>query len=297
MAELDTFGVLGATSFVGESVLERVAETGRPVLAFSRKPVPPAQDLQTDNVRWLQLTPDLLRDDVVVGLAPVLNWICICPIWAMTQLLPLLKVLNARRVVIVSTTSRFTKANSSSTVEQAFARSVADAEAGIEAWAKAQGVEWIILRPTLIYGRQRDVNLNEIARIIRKFGFFPLMGQATGKRQPIHADDVAQACVLALAAPVVNRAYNISGGETLSYREMVERIFRHLGRNPRLLPIPLFVFKAAIQVMRLIPRYRSWTASMAERMNQDLVFDHSEAARDLGFAPRKFTLSEKEIAL
>jgi hypothetical protein len=35
---------------------------------------------------------------------------------------------------------------------------------------------------------------------------------------------------------------------------------------------------------------------MAERMNQDLVFDHDEAARDLGYRPRPFRLSPQDVA-
>jgi hypothetical protein len=34
---------------------------------------------------------------------------------------------------------------------------------------------------------------------------------------------------------------------------------------------------------------------MAQRMNQDLVFDHGDAARDLGFAPRAFVLSKPDL--
>jgi len=34
---------------------------------------------------------------------------------------------------------------------------------------------------------------------------------------------------------------------------------------------------------------------MAERMNRDLVFDHAEAARDLGFKPRAFMLSAEDV--
>ncbi len=61
-----------------------------------------------------------------------------------------------------------------------------------------QGVEWVILRPTLIYGHGRDKNITEIARFIRRFGFFPLLGKANGLRQPIHVEDVAEACFAAL---------------------------------------------------------------------------------------------------
>jgi nucleoside-diphosphate-sugar epimerase len=157
-------------------------------------------------------------------------------------------------------------------------------------------VEWVILRPTLIYGRGRDKNVCEIARFIRRFGFFPLFGPAQGLRQPVHAEDLAAACLAAADAPAAaNRAYNLSGGETLRYRDMVGRIFVALNRRPRLLPVPLGAFRTMLAAMRLLPRYRHWSAAMAERMNRDLVFDHAEAVRDLRFAPRPFHPSAADI--
>ncbi len=115
-------------------------------------------------------------------------------------------------------------------------------------------------------------------------------------RQPIHAADVAGACIAALQSPAVaNRAYNISGGETLPYRSMVARIFAAQGRVTRVLSVPLWMFKLAVLLLRCLPRYRNWTAAMAERMNRDLVFDHSEAARDFGFQPRAFTLEQEAM--
>ena len=118
-----------------------------------------------------------------------------------------------------------------------------------------------------------------------------------GLRQPIHAEDVAAACVAALqAAGAANRAYNISGGETLAYREMVRRVFAVMQRRPRLVTIPLGVFKLAVGCLRVFPQYRHWSAAMAERMNRDLVFDDAEAARDLGFSPRPFRLAPEDVA-
>jgi nucleoside-diphosphate-sugar epimerase len=166
----------------------------------------------------------------------------------------------------------------------------------VQAWAANHGVEWVILRPTLIYGLGRDKNITEIARFIQRFGFFPLFGKADGLRQPVHAKDVAAACVAALRAPAAaNRAYNLSGGETLAYRDMVVRVFAALGRTPRLLPVPLSAFRLAVALLRWLPRYRHWSAAMAERMNRDLVFDHAEAARDLAFKPKTFLLSEQDV--
>ncbi|MDE2259817.1 MAG: NAD(P)-dependent oxidoreductase, partial [Betaproteobacteria bacterium] len=115
-------------------------------------------------------------------------------------------------------------------------------------------------------------------------------------RQPVHAEDVAAACVAALQAPQAeNRSYVLSGGETLTYREMVVRVFTALGRPPRCFSVPLGVFILALKGLRRWPRYRHWTAAMALRMGEDLIFDHSEARRDLGFVPRAFRLTGADL--
>jgi nucleoside-diphosphate-sugar epimerase len=208
----------------------------------------------------------------------------------------LIEASGARRVVALSSTSRFTKVGSGDTAENVVAAKLIDSEARVQAWAESHGIEWVILRPTLIYGHGRDKNISEIARFIRRFVFFPVLGQAEGLRQPIHAEDVATACVSALQAPdAANHAYNISGGETLSYREMVVRVFAALGRPTRLLTVPLWAFRLAVAMLRCLPRYRHWSEAMAERMNRDLVFDHTDAARDLGFKPRGFALAAEDV--
>jgi nucleoside-diphosphate-sugar epimerase len=200
-------------------------------------------------------------------------------------------------VVALSSTSRFTKEESSDQAEQAVAKRLVEGESELRRWAEANGVDWIILRPTLIYGLGRDRNLSEVARFIRRFGLFPLFGKATGLRQPIHVQDLAEMCVAASQHPnIANRAYNLSGGEVLSYRDMICRVFGAVGRRPRMLPVPLLAFRIAVTVLRLLPRYRNWTAAMAERMNRDLVFDHSEAAKDLAFKPRAFVFSSEDVS-
>jgi nucleoside-diphosphate-sugar epimerase len=208
----------------------------------------------------------------------------------------LIEAQGARRVVALSSTSLFVKDDSSDPGEQDIARRLAEGEHALRVWAEGRGVEWVIFRPTLIYGRGRDKNLSEIARFVRRCGFFPLLGGARGLRQPIHVNDVASACLAALNSPVAaSHAYNISGGEVLAYREMVCRLFVALGKQPRLVAVPLWMFRAVVAVLRLVPRYRHWTVEMAERMNRDLVFDHAEAARDLGFSPRPFVLSPEDL--
>ena len=289
-------GVLGATSMVGACLLPLLTQTDFQVTAYSRRMM---VDQAGNGVAWRQLPTSglpshlfsLAGEDMKIPL-----WICVAPIWVLPDYFTLLEAHGARRVVALSSTSRFTKNESSDLEEQTMACCLAEAEARVQSWAENIGVEWVILRPTLIYGLGRDKNIAEIARFIRRFGFFPLFGRAGGLRQPIHSQDVATACITAITLPaVVNRAYNISGGETLAYRDMVIRVFVAIDLTPRLLSLPLLVFRVAITLLRCLPRYRHWSVAMAERMNRDLVFEDSEAVRDLAFKARSFELSPGDV--
>jgi nucleoside-diphosphate-sugar epimerase len=282
----DDVGVIGATSLVGDWLLPMLAQSGWRVTAYSRHIAGQA----IKGVEWQQFssfqrtTKDLSY------------WICLAPIWVLPANFTLLEAHGVRRIVVLSSTSRYTKEDSLNLEEQAVSQRLAEAELRVQAWAENIGVKWIILRTTMIYDFKRDKNIAEIARFIRRFGFFPLLDGADGLRQPIHAQDVAGACMAALKSiNVANRSYNLSGGETLSYREMVTRIFTACGLQTRFLHVPLWIFCIAVALMRLLPRYRQWTSAMARRMTKDMAFDHGEAARDLGFSPRPFWLTRKAV--
>lgn len=306
-------GVLGATSLVGACLLTLLAKTGQPVTAFTRRelghpdgeaewrrfassPTPPPTKPLAIQPSSSQMTTVAPLFSPNAGEPSILFWVCVAPIWVLPDYFEMLDAYGARRVVALSSTSRFTKDDSTDPEERVIALRLADAETRVQEWAKSRGVEWTILRPTLIYGLGLDKNIAEIARFISRFGFFPVFGKANGLRQPIHAEDVADACLAALQAPrAANRAYNISGGETLTYRNMVARVFSALGRRPLLATVPIRSFRIAIAMLRRLPRYRQWSSAMAERMNRNLVFDHTEAARDLHFKPRAFVLSAKDL--
>ena len=285
-------GVLGATSFVGISLLQRLKNTPMSVVAYTRR----EENTSANTVEWRRLKSELAASSTIKSPHVIPFWVCLAPISVLSGHFNLLEEHGVRRIVALSSTSRFTKTNSSDLNEQILVKHLADAEARVEEWAERRGIEWIILRPTLIYGCGQDRNIAEITRFIRRFGFFPVLGKACGLRQPIHVQDVAGTCLAALqSSAAVNRAYNISGAETLTYHDMVKRIFTALGKKPRLISIPLWMFSAAVFVARCIPRYRKWSSAMAERMNSDLVFDHSEVERDFEFKPREFLLSEEDL--
>jgi nucleoside-diphosphate-sugar epimerase len=288
-------GVIGATSLVGHFVLSLLTQKCYKTIAYTRQSCPD----NTNTVEWQKFdsstAPSLLSQSPIQQESVPL-WVCVAPIWILPQHFDFLLTKGIKRIVLLSSTSRFTKANSNDIKEQAISQRLEKSEELIKQWAKENDIEWIILRPTLIYGLGRDKNIAEITHFIKKFGFFPLFGKALGLRQPVHAEDVADACISALeSSSTLNRSYNISGGETLTYRKMISRIFSALEKRPYLIPIPLSLFSLAVKFLRLFPRYRHWSTSMAERMNQDLIFDHTEANEEFCYKARVFSPTRKDL--
>jgi nucleoside-diphosphate-sugar epimerase len=209
------------------------------------------------------------------------------PIWLLPPALPALRAAGVRRLIAFSSTSRFTKAASPVADERRTAARLVEGEAATIAFCEREGIAWTLFRPTMIYAEGRDQNVSRLAGLIRRFGVLPLSGAGAGLRQPVHADDLAEACVLALERPeTFGRAYDLPGGQTLTYRAMVERIFEGLGRRPRILRLPPPVWRAGLALAA--PLVPGATAAMGDRMGEDLTFDGADAARDFGWTPRPF---------
>jgi len=273
--------VTGASSQIGHFLLPRLAAAGFSVQAVSRQPPESAEP----GIHWH-------RCDIEAGVLPDLSLagaIHLAPLPLLPQLLPQLAERGVKRVIGFGSTSRFTKAGSADPAERAYAADLQRAEAAIAEFCEPRDIAWTVFRPTLIYGCGRDRNVTAIARLVRRFRFFPLIGGAGGLRQPVHADDLAAACLAAWDnRAAFNRAYDLSGAEVLRYRAMVERIFAAEGLPPRFLPVPLALFRAGVKLLSLLPRYRYLSAAMADRMIADLTFDHAAAAADFGYRPRSF---------
>jgi len=196
----------------------------------------------------------------------------------------------------MGTTGRFYKLESSDSGERAQMRDMDVAESQFAELCGRYRIAWTLFRPTLVYGCGLDRNITFIAECVRRFGFFPVAGDARGLRQPLHAEDLAYACLAVLDnTATIGKAYNLSGGSTLTYREMVEAVFHQLHRPVRIARVPLSLLRAAIAVAKLLPGLGGLSTEMAARMSVDLCFDHADAARDFGFSPRPFVLDQRAL--
>jgi len=270
-------GVLGARSLVGRPLLRMLVESGRGVLAGSRKS--PAETA-TVGIEWFR--PE-------GSLPAARRWVALCPLWATRDAWDRLAASGVERLVALSSTSVLTKLASPDPADRRLAGRLAAAEDELVGRAGAAGVGLVIIRPTMIYDGHSDGNVAEIAAWVSRWGWFPVSGAARGLRQPVHADDVATACLAALDHPAPRPVYTLSGGEPLPFRDLVKRTCRAHGLPPRVVTLPRWIWTTLAWGSRALGAVPAASAGSGSRMNEDLLFDHSPAAADLGFRPRPFT--------
>ena len=82
----------------------------------------------------------------------------------------------------------------------------------------------------------------------------------------------------------------LSGGETLSFRAMVERIAAVKQLSIYFVPVPLMLAKMALKISQRLSksRFSGISGEALRRMRQDMIFDHQEARDDFAFAPQAF---------
>ncbi|MER2520124.1 MAG: NAD-dependent epimerase/dehydratase family protein [Bdellovibrionales bacterium] len=273
--------ILGGNSQSGISLLRCVSQSGKTGQAISRRALAVPEG-------FTALKLDL--NDPGDWRAPQGSIILsLLPIWILSPILP--RLTEAKAVIATSSTSRFSKTNSGDAHERELADKLATAESALQGWAESLGVAWTILRPTLVYDGVSDRNVTRMARFIKRWRFLPIARPSNGLRQPIHADDVAQAVFKAIDNPkAANRAFNISGKEILTYRAMAERIFAALEIKPRFLFVPMPWVKNAFKIASClgVVKGNGVGAAMFQRMNENLVFETESGLAALDYRPRPF---------
>jgi len=262
--------VFGASGAIGRFLLTRLLTAGERVFAVSRH----VQADARDGLRWIEgsLENDAALPDAVDAIFSCGPLDAFARWYARTPT-------GSARVVAIGSMSADSKRDSIDAAERNVASRLAEAEDLVLRVAASRNAAATLLRPTLVYGAGRDRSLASIARFARRWRVFPRIAGASGLRQPVHADDLALACVAVASSPkTAGRHYEVGGGERLTFAAMIERTCRSLDVHCVALPVPLFALRAFAP---------SRSAAIA-RLTHDLVADNTDAAHDFDWSPRPF---------
>lgn len=276
--------VTGATSQVGIVLVGKLLEQGHKVRCLVRESSN-IDGLMSDGVEFLYGDVEDIQSlrTAVNGVESIVQ---IAGIWRVNNLLKVCREENfTGRVVFIGSTSRFKKLDSIDTEEKLLAERMCEAEALIA----ESGINYVILRPTMLYGLDRDKNILQIIRFMRRFRFYPLIGSGNAKKHPVYVGDVAAAVVSCLTDEnVIKKDYIIAGAAPIKHREMLKAIKRDLPFKAYIIRVPVFFAYIAVFVYKIFKSATYINFAMVKRVNEDISYDIGPAQRDFGYCPENF---------
>jgi uncharacterized protein YbjT (DUF2867 family) len=160
---------------------------------------------------------------------------------------------------------------------------------------RGSGLDWTIVRPAMIYGSELDKNIHRLLRFLDRSPVFPIFGPGTNLWQPVYHEDCARGVYEALVRPAaVGRTYDLPGAAPLAYLDLVKTAARALGREPRLVRLPLEPIRRALLLAETLRLPLPIESEQVLRLREDKAYPLADARRDLDYAPRPF---EEGVAL
>jgi len=136
------------------------------------------------------------------------------------------------------------------------------------------GIQWAVVRPTLIFG-PGDILINNIAWLLRRMPFFVMPERGSYRVQPVAGEDVAKIATWAAAQPA-NLTVDAAGPEVMTYAELVDSVAIAVRRRPRIVNMPAGLTLAAGNVVGLFMRDILLTRQELEGLMEELLVSKEE---------------------
>jgi NADH dehydrogenase len=146
---------------------------------------------------------------------------------------------------------------------------------------RASGLEHVIMRPSLVFGRSGGV-LPTFIRQVRLSPVVTVLGPGENLLQPLWIEDVAAHYARVLDLPAAaNRTFELGGPEQVTWNELYARIAKVLGKRRSFVHVPFGVARAGALMTQWIP----WAPLTSDQVTMieagDNVVTTSDAAETL----------------
>jgi UDP-glucose 4-epimerase len=282
----------GATGFIGRHLLQRLSERGYRLRVLLRRSIPLpagcASAVIGDLARPLNMAAALEGADAVIHSAGLAHNMSGLPeadyrslnTEATVMLARAAHRSGAKRFIFLSSIAAQSGSHADRVLTEdldprpaeAYGRSKLAAEQGL-----AQlDLDWVALRPVLVYGAGVKGNLARLMQIARSPLPLPL-ASLDARRSLLSLDNLADAIDTLLKAPAkLRRPLIVADDEALTVAEMIAAMRRGLGRRPGLFPLPASWLGAAFRVAGREEEF--------QRLSGTLVAS-TAALRSLGWTP------------
>jgi NADH dehydrogenase len=143
------------------------------------------------------------------------------------------------------------------------------------------GLPYAIVRPTWIFGGDREILINNIAWILRHAPIFAVPGSGRYPVQPVHIDDLARICV-DVGDAGGDVIVDAAGPETMSFNELVHAIRSAVGARAPIVHVPPLAMAAASRALGLVVRDVVLTPDEIRGLTSGLLVSHRTPLGEVG---------------
>ncbi len=156
-----------------------------------------------------------------------------------------------------------------------------------EKLVKDSGLNYTILRPTMVYGKN-DYYLANMIAILKRYRYIPLPSEIN--LQPVHVNDISKAIISCIANKrAINKEYMLAGPDMTSFSSFIKAISNKLSLDRKTIKLPAILVKPAIFLYEKMNSEAMLTTSQLSDLKKFSKIDIEEAKKDLGFNPISFT--------
>lgn len=143
----------------------------------------------------------------------------------------------------------------------------------------------VILRPSIVFGVE-DNFFNRFASMAMISPVLPLIGGGKTKFQPVYVCDVAQAIIkCATDSSHQGQSFDIAGPETLTFKELLQKMLQTIGRKRLLVPMPWAVANMQGWVLQRLPGKLLTRDQVRSLKTDSITQDGAKTLNDLGITP------------
>lgn len=160
-----------------------------------------------------------------------------------------------------------------------YGRSKYAAERAIQEICTYHGMNWVIIRPPLIYGPGVKANFRKLLRLV-DLGMPLPFGSIENQRSLIGLTNLVHFIETCMIHPgAVRQTWLVADDECVSTPELLRRLARHMNRRSRLFPFPLRWLRHLGALFRM--------DAQIDRLCDSLLVDSTPAREVLGWRPSK----------
>ena len=149
-----------------------------------------------------------------------------------------------------------------------------------------------ILRPSVVYSVDDNFTTNFMT-LLSRLPFFPLYYNGNTKFMPIHCSDLTDTIYYTISKNIYSKIIECVGPETISLKEILEKLLKLINKNRLLIPLPFFAANISAKLFQLFPKPLLTVDQLTLLKYDNISSNKYQTNSDIGASSKR--LFDKEV--